>query len=648
MRPSSLSNSQRTVLIVLMALGLGSALVALQPRLAAERQNRAVALAVDYNRAQEIAGLSGRPVADLLRLFKEAGATHAVIKEDSLSDLVKDGSIQIQRHDLGAAVVAIPPIRERIARQLPRRIPGATVTGDNVVWYRSAKPLDLLGAMGLGYPEEAVANVREVGLELVARPIGELTATRAGIDASLDAVAEIGADIVVFFGIQVLGTYDLVKYAGESMERRGIRFGYVEMAKQFGEAALASALKGKVIRSHAVAEAEMVKLPVRRAIDRYGLAMRERNVRLAYIRPYFLASEDPVAGAVELVAEIRQEALAAGLQPGSPEFYPDVRVAPALLIPMLAGVGAALIWLIQGICGLSGAAFGFMVAADLLLSAGAAVAASGMAQSIGALGAAVVFPTLALVGVQVGAVSGKPRLGPAILRFLGICAVGAAGGIIAAGMLSDLPHMMQIAAFRGVKLAQVLPLFVVFAVFVARCGDSYARARASEDGPEWKPLLAGLTEAAQAMVRYWHVGLIILGLVILALLLMRSGNVTPVPPSNLELTVRAALDDLLWVRPRTKEALFGHPILILSIAFLAAGWRRGAWIGILLGAIGQVSLVNTFGHIHTPLIYTLVRVLNGVWVGCALACALWLAWWIMRQILPRARVLDPAKEPESQ
>lgn len=645
MQTSGMSLTQKAVLLALMALGLIAALIAMQPRLSAEHQNRTVALAVDYNRVQEISGLTGLPVADLLRLLKNAGATHAVIKEDSLSDLVKDGSIEIVRHQQGVAVVALPSIRARITQQLSERIPGATFTSDNVAWYRTARQLDLLGAMGMGYPEDAVADARAAGLKIVARPIGELTSTRRAIDASLDAVAQIGADTVVFFGVQVLGTFDLVKYAGEEMARLGIRFGQVEMAKQYGEFGLAAALDSKIIRSHAVAEAEMIKLPVRRAIDRYGLAMRERNVRLAYIRPYFLASDDPVADAVKLVEDIKQEALAAGLRPGDPEVYPDVRVTTSLLLIMLAAVGAALIWLVQSIWGLSAKAFAVLVGADIVLSAGAAFAATGLAQSAGALGAAILFPTLALLGIRVSDGDGKPKLGAAIIRFLAICGIGVVGGLIAAGMLSDLPHMMQTATFRGVKLAQVLPLFVVFAVFVARCSEAYRRHWAAPGAGEWKALKAGLWEAAEAAVRYWHVGLIIFGLVVLALLLMRSGNVTPVPPSNLELTVRAALDDLLWVRPRTKEALFGHPILILTLAYMAAGWRRGAWIGVLLGAIGQVSLVNTFGHIHTPLIYTLVRVINGVWVGCVVACTLWVAWWTVRRVLPRSP--SSPEEPEA-
>jgi hypothetical protein len=36
---------------------------------------------------------------------------------------------------------------------------------------------------------------------------------------------------------------------------------------------------------------------------------------------------------------------------------------------------------------------------------------------------------------------------------------------------------------------------------------------------------------------------------------------------------------------------------------------------LLIAIIGQVSLVNTYAHIHTPLIISLIRTLHGLWIG---------------------------------
>jgi hypothetical protein len=88
----------------------------------------------------------------------------------------------------------------------------------------------------------------------------------------------------------------------------------------------------------------------------------------------------------------------------------------------------------------------------------------------------------------------------------------------------------------------------------------------------------------------------------------------------LELKLRSLLDQLLIVRPRTKEFLIGHPALFLSVA-LAPLWGRRVSLPLLwLGTIGQVSLINTFCHIHTPLSVSLLRAFNGLWTGILLGC----------------------------
>jgi hypothetical protein len=76
--------------------------------------------------------------------------------------------------------------------------------------------------------------------------------------------------------------------------------------------------------------------------------------------------------------------------------------------------------------------------------------------------------------------------------------------------------------------------------------------------------------------------------------------------SGLEMTIRGLLDRLLPARPRFQEFLIGHPALILSL--YCGSWS--ACLGIsaaAVGAIGQVSLLNTFCHLHTPLAASLWR-----------------------------------------
>jgi len=101
------------------------------------------------------------------------------------------------------------------------------------------------------------------------------------------------------------------------------------------------------------------------------------------------------------------------------------------------------------------------------------------------------------------------------------------------------------------------------------------------------------------------------------LMLIRSGNGSLWPASGLELEIRSWLEGALSVRPRFKEFLIGHPLLVL---WGALGARRRPWALSLLtiGAIGQVSIINSFMHLHTPIGVTLLRTFHGLWLGAIL------------------------------
>lgn len=604
----------------LIALSLMAAGWTLAVRVGAENANRVVAIGVDYNRVQELAIMRGVSIVAALRRLKSAGATHIVVREESLGDLLQEERVTLQPRGRGVLVTAIPAIAERVYSQLAQRAPGGKRVAEGME-YPDAVAFDLLRPVGMGYPATAAEDARAAGLLVATRPIAEMTLTQEALGASMDAVQEVGGEVVIFSGLSVWGMYDLVPWVADEMQRRGIQFGYVEMAKQFGDAKLAGELKGRIIRCHAIVSAEMPKLHPRRALERYSLAVRERNVRFCYVRLYDHSAPDPLEAGVQLVAQIAQDLASAGFRMGRPEPFRAVHVSPVALAGMLVGVGAGLIWLIQLLFGLPPGLFWRLVVADVVLSGGAAAAAFGLAQAAGALGAAIIFPTLALCSVQLRDPGGRASFWTGVRLTLAVSLVSLLGGLLVAGCQSDIGHMMQIGMFRGVKLAQVIPLLLVLVVFAGRCTPTYWAVR-TERGPhlpEWPALRAGIIEAAGLVVRYWHLAVLIVGVGMAALMLVRSGNVTPVPPSDLELAVRSFLDKTLAVRPRTKEILLGHPALVLTLALLAAGWRRGLWLGMLLGAVGQVSLVNTFGHVHTPLWVSLLRVANGLWVGILVA-----------------------------
>jgi len=95
----------------------------------------------------------------------------------------------------------------------------------------------------------------------------------------------------------------------------------------------------------------------------------------------------------------------------------------------------------------------------------------------------------------------------------------------------------------------------------------------------------------------------------------RTGNSGLPLLSSVELKSRVLLQRVLIARPRTKEYLIGDPLMVLAFALAAVGARRWVLPAAMLGAIGQVGLVNSFSHIHTTLVYVVARTVYALVIG---------------------------------
>ncbi len=217
-----------------------------------------------------------------------------------------------------------------------------------------------------------------------------------------------------------------------------------------------------------------------------------------------------------------------------------------------------------------------------------------------ALLSAVIFPTWGTLAV-VGWHRGVRREGRLLLRGLAgvliATALAVAGGLLVGGLLGETAYVLEVRLFRGVKLAHGLPLLLVAAA-----------------------LLAPLGRGRRLLGRELTVGdfAVAVGLAAAAVVyLVRTGNEPLVAPGGAELALREALERVLVVRPRLKEFLLGHPALLLMP--LAALKRRGAVLtGLALAAtVGQVSVINSFAHLHTPAALTLLRTAWGLIFGVA-------------------------------
>jgi hypothetical protein len=72
------------------------------------------------------------------------------------------------------------------------------------------------------------------------------------------------------------------------------------------------------------------------------------------------------------------------------------------------------------------------------------------------------------------------------------------------------------------------------------------------------------------------------------------------------------------VRPRFKEFAIGFPLMMLLPALRLEHKRLTGWLFAVGIAIGTSDVVDTFSHLHTPLIASLLRIFNGAVIGVVL------------------------------
>lgn len=215
--------------------------------------------------------------------------------------------------------------------------------------------------------------------------------------------------------------------------------------------------------------------------------------------------------------------------------------------------------------------------------------------------AAALTPLAALVRVRKSA-----REPGNIFRVWGLAIIfPVLGGLTVSFLLPDTVFSNGLEAFRGVKAALLVPL-----------------------------LLAGLTlwdwekvkKIFDRKVSVWDLCLLFLAGAVLWVMIDRSGNFSSLV-SGPEIRLRDALENALGARPRMKEFLIGHPLLILGIHLSMNSEKssREKDIAPLLlwaGAVGLASIVNSFCHLHAPLSVTLLRTFHGAWLGALIGAGL--------------------------
>lgn len=647
--------TSRRIIYFVLAIGLLAALYIGIRRERHEAAARNVEIVMDDSDFSDLAKSYGYNEASFLAALRRAGLTSLAVTEELGANIpaaadanVYAGSALLDqarlspptdpvfasllhagkiRPDAMYLVAYDAPTAQRYSEQLPLHFAPRTITVLHAklpeVWAIRTTS-DYFAAETFGLPFDRVALAKREGLLLVPRLQNDEAFTPADIRKVVDdATRGQRARTAIFFGLrnEVLGYPDHIDAAAAALTADHLNFGVIETydpkQEQLGDAELARKMPQRIVRVQAIAKPEADKLSPEEIIARYLLGVNERNIRVVYLRPYahMWNGRSIEATNVEIVRRIAAGIRADHRRIASASPFAEFTLNPVEIALVSLAVPASLVLLLDafGIGGL-GWVIGLVLGDLIFVGLGYISHHDIVARKLLALAAGLAYPALGMLAVGWAfrgdrapfVRTANVYLRALIALVLGI-AVTLAGALTIVGLLSTPLTMTEVDHFLGVKYVLVLPplIALVFYFFTDRFGARLDPRTAAEEPVRIVQLLAGIVLLAGAY-----------------LVLERSGNQSDIAPSSFELALRAHLTTILQVRPRFKEFVVAWPALMLVPALTAGDRRRWGWLFVLAAGMGLGDLIDTFSHLHTPLLVSSERVVNGGVLGALIGLVL--------------------------
>ncbi|MFB9327026.1 DUF5693 family protein [Paenibacillus aurantiacus] len=647
-----------TLVGVLAALPLGATRWQME-----DTSSKKVEFVFDYRDLVQAASYTAHPrqyIAEELVKMKEAGVTSMAVYETSLEEMVWADYLAVYNSAAAAELQDKPAAQDEnytyllFAGEEEEAALSPMIEQTFAYWEIAVKPWSFGGRTGLilETPVEnamlkpmnpdpiALQKIHAAGFLIVPRLSDRIPYDQNMVDAQMAELSKLGVHRILFEGDAVKGYKDNAEkksLAGFAhiLTKYNIGIAAIENSKpQKGMNSLAYLTQYNIARLYSLSDSDAATMEPEAIADRFHLAVKDRNIRMFYLNtaPTRSAAKSAVVnslpniydalqgeqGAVRKLSDLGYEiGSAQPFEYESPSWHKPLKALVALgavaLITLLVSAFIPGVVIPVFLIGLIGSA-GLYVLSKPTLEQGLA------------LGAAVSAPTLAIIWaisrvkahttgslrpvggtsmakngfaglnwVFPGLTAGR-RLMMALSIFAMTSVISLIGVPYVFGLLNNITYSLVLEQFRGVSLLHLAPIglsaLYVFLFTSGSLGGNIRRILSAQITVLWV-VVAG----ALGIVGMYY--------------LSRTGNAGQA--SALELFTRNVLETTFGVRPRFKEFILSHPLFLVGL-FLALRYRA-AWVFFIVGSIGQLSMVDTFAHIHTPLHISLIRVVLGLVLG---------------------------------
>lgn len=635
----------KKVLMAIVVLSILLTAPLIYHRAKVEWKNDTYEMIVPYEEIRELAN-RGLDTKTIVKTLYDNGVRGVSFEPTGIQDLIKQGQVMtLNKSDLfsmlqkedentrenllysrenGLYVLLRNDLDERwekaIVQSFGDRIEKVTdlpiLKGESIYFIKGISKEELTRGMGtvanpiltrpIGFDEDLMTEFASYGFEPVFRIGNNFNANNDYVLDQMKVLQDkLGGHKIIFTGNTMLGvsphqdlkTEDAKKYALR-LVNEGFVLMPIEFTKQDGLNIYANQFKNKIVRLHSLDFFDGRGGYTERATR----AVKERNIRGLYVHvtdikkleEETITPEQSFEVAVSELQAITSQ-MADKHQPGIAQSYDVLNASKWMTIAGLVGV-AAFIGLAALMVSEKIALLTF--AGMLLVAAGYIVTGSTMFLQAASLAVSIVAATWAAISGEY--INSKKDM---VFKFLKGAFLALIGAWFVMSLLYGNQFLVKIEEFRGVKLLFILPIVLTF-LHVIR---------------------DHVKDLAMSVVRNYYLVIVAVIAAGLMILVVRSGNDAGEMVSGAELVFRQKLEDLLFVRPRTKEFLIGYPILVLGmyIIYQGKGWEQRIGKYLLAGgAIGFLSTVNTFTHLHIPIYLSLLRVVYGFVFGALLGLVL--------------------------
>lgn len=588
---------------IILTVSIILSLPAIWERIATEWNNNIYEFIVPYEEVTELALRTDRDTIEIMQRLKDAGVQTISLEPITLNELSLKGDIvtlspeRVREIALFSDDIDLNMMKDN--QGLYIYVINETNLTKDLNTYFEEKELETVSIQGkktiyipgdkseilnktLGYSNEIIDKIGQAGLTFVPR-IPNLE--EADVDRVIEEVTAFSEETggrVMPSGANVFGIQDpnKIKAVAQQLVKANYDVYQIEMFEQKGFNTLAYSMDMDVIRMHSI-DLNQIKKPID-AVNRSIRAVKERNIRSLFLR---FDKENPEESLENVEAYLQD------VQSQMPKQFVlgDVKPFDKYEVSIFNYLMAFIAFI----------SF-IMIATEkifkqrlLTIAVGAGLAILSIAYLVldqmiilkaFALLTAIVAPIFAILAVDLNAK--KSLLGKyikaAVIAFIGI--------IIITALLNGNDYLVGINSFKGVKLVYIVP--IIFMCLFAIYGN--------------------YKKIAKQPILYIHAALAIVIMALVVYYMSRTGNGGTA--TDLELTIRQYLEQLLYARPRTKEFLIGFPFFVLALYV----YPRQQTIGKILlipSVIGFLSLVNTFTHFHIPIYVSVIRSMLGLAIG---------------------------------